>query len=416
MGTVIWRNSNFVKLWAATAISPIGTQVSFVAIPLTAVLLLRATPFEVSVINAVDFFPAVLFGLPVGVWVDRRRRRRAMMVLSDVARGIGLLTVPISAGLHWMSMGQLYIVVFVVGSFSVPFDVAYQSLLPSMAGKNDLVKGNAALELGQSGSRIVGPSIAGVLVSLFTAPVAILADSMSYFGSAVILLFMKSPNDSLLSKDDVGNGINRTRLFAQFQIFALVQEGISFVFRHPFLRHFALYGALSNLGWSVIEGILVVYAVRALHFGAALVGFTFTVSSAGLVLAAAASLPMAKRFGPGTAIAASAFVQGIGVLLVLAASFTVPLVLFTAGLFVRSFGVTAYGVQAMSLRQAVTPDPMRGRVNATMRFISWGTIPLGSLAGGWMGTWFGLTHAILIGTVLYWLAVLQISLSPVRSG
>jgi MFS family permease len=400
----IWKNSDFFKLWSATTISQMGTQVSFIALPLIAVIFLRATPFEVSVLNAIDFLPSVLFGLPVGVWVDRHRRR-PIMIISDIIRGFGLLMIPISAGLHLMSIWQLYIVVFIIGAFSVPFDVAYQSFLPSLMEKNDLVKGNAALELSQSGSRIAGPTVAGLLISLFTAPIAIIADSISYFGSAVFLLFIRKPNDHMASNKD----------FSRARFFIKTKEGITYVFRHQLLRHFAIYGALSNLGWSVIEGILMVYAVRTLHLGAGLVGLAFTVSNAGLILAATIVSQMNKRLGPGIAMALSCILQGFGVLLVLAASFRVPLVLLTAGLLIRSFGVVAYGVNAMSLRQAITPDHMRGRVNATMRFISWGTIPAGSLLGGVLGTLFGMTHAIFIGTVIYLLAVLQISLSPVRT-
>ena len=402
----ILKNANLMKLWSATLISQLGTQVSFIALPLIAVTTLHSSSFQVSVLNALDFLPFAIFSLPIGAWVDKRSRR-SIVIASDIVRSIVLFSVPVAIHFDIRSIWLLYVVVFVVGSFSVSFDVASATLLPTIVQREQIQSGNAALQLSQSAAKIVGPSIAGGLISILTAPIAVILDCMSYLGSAVILL-------SLRVKYKAGRQ-NEAVTTSKPSMLSEVREGIGFVLHHDYLRHFAIFSGLSNFGWSIIEGILMVYVVRTLHFGPGLIGFIFTISNLGLIVAASLSNFALKKLSLGTVIIVSSVLQGAGIVLVSMASWYAPVILLTLGLLLRSYGVVSYGINAVSVRQNSTPDAMRGRVSATMRFISWSTIPLGSIVGGLLATEMGVSHAIEIGAILSVGAVILIAASPIRS-
>lgn len=395
-----------MKLWSAALVSQLGTQVSFIALPLIAVTTLHFSSFQVSVLNALDFLPFAILSLPIGAWVDKRSRL-PIVIVSDIVRAIVLLSVPVSIHFDIRSIWLLYIVVFAVGGFSVFFDVASETLLPTIVRNEEIQSGNAAMQFSQSTAKIIGPSIAGGLISMLTAPVAMILDCMSYVGSAVILLTLRVEYKAGIQADeDTGS---KPSMLSQ------VLEGFGFVLHHEFLRHLAVFSGLSNLGWSIIEGILMVYAVQTLHFGPGLIGIIFTISNIGLIVAASLSTFVLKRFRLGTAVILASALQGTGIAVVSMASWFAPIAFFTLGLLLRSYGVVSYGINAVTIRQTITPDAMRGRVSATMRFISWTTIPIGSVVGGLLATGIGVSHAIQIGALLSLCAVIWIGLSPIRS-
>ncbi|KYP79600.1 MFS transporter [Ferroacidibacillus organovorans] len=402
----IFKNDNLMKLLSATLISQLGTQISFIALPLIAVTILHSSAFQVSVLNALDFLPFALFSLLIGAWVDKCNRR-PIVIVSDVLRAMILLSVPVAIHFDMRSIWLLYIVVFAVGSFSVSFDVASETLLPTIIQKDELHSGNAALELSQSAAKIVGPSIAGGLILILSAPFAVIFDCISYMCSAAILLSLRVK--------EMRKGWPENVNTSKPSMVSEVREGMYFVLHHEFLKHFAIFSGLSNLGWSLIEGILMVYAVRTLHFGPGLIGIIFTISNIGLIAAASLSIIVLKLLPLGTTVIVSSMLQGVGIVFVSIASWYAPLLFMTLGLLLRSYGVVSYGINAVRIRQNITPDAMRGRVSATMRFISWSTIPIGSMVGGLLATGIGVPQAMDIGAILSVFAVIWIAVSPIRS-
>src|SRR5205823_8179046 len=189
---VLWRHPDFLKLWTADTVSQVGTQVTFLALPFTAVAVLKANAFQVGLLSAVEFLPFILIGLPAGVWVDRLRRR-PILIAGDLGRAVILGFVPLAYGLHVLKMWQLYPVAFLTGICTVFFDVAYQSYLPSLVRRDQIVEGNAKLETSRAGAQLAGPAVAGGLIQLGTAPVAILADAISYLWSASWVFLIRRP-------------------------------------------------------------------------------------------------------------------------------------------------------------------------------------------------------------------------------
>src|SRR5437763_6403114 len=182
----LWRHGDFLKLWSAQTVSQFGSAVSQVAIPLVAVLTLHASAFEVAALSTVEFLPFLLFTLPAGVWVDRLPRR-PILVIADAGRALALGSIPLVAAVGHLTLAQLYVAGFVTGTLTVFFDVAYQSYLPSIVEREQLVDGNAKLEISRSAAQIGGPGFGGLLVPIFTSPWSVLADAVSYLGSAAFL-------------------------------------------------------------------------------------------------------------------------------------------------------------------------------------------------------------------------------------
>lgn len=403
----IWRNADFVKLWTAAACSQLGTQVTFLAWPLIAITMLAATPLEVSVLQAIGWLPILLLSLPIGVWVDRARRR-PILVAADLARAVVLLSIPLAYALGVLSIWQLYAVLFVSGVLTVCFDVADQSYLPSLVAREQLVAGNAALELAQSGTRIAGPSIAGALIGWLMAPIAVVVDACSYIASALLLLSIRT-SEAMPAPPTADERRTRTPMRGE------IGEGIRFIGQHHLLRPLVTFKFMVNLGWSLIEGLFVLYVVRQLGLEAGAIGLLFTLSNIGLLAAAGVARRLVTRFGLGATILAAAALQGLGVLLVPLAPPTMPLPFLVGGLLVRAFGTVLFTINEVSLRQAVTPPHMRGRVNATSRFVSLGVLPVGYVLGGALATALSMEFVIRLGAALVLLAVVPLLLSPVRS-
>ncbi len=403
----LWRHADFLKLWTAESISQVGTQVTQLALPLAAIVVLEATPFEVALLGTIEFLPFILLGLPAGVWVDRLRRR-PILIAGDLGRAIALGSIPIAFVLGVLTIWQLYVVGFVVGCFTVFFDVAYQSYLPSIVERDDLVEGNAKLEISRSGAALVGPTIAGVLVEWLKAPVAILVDSISYLGSALFVFLIRRHEPEPVHPD-VAAGGERPKMRQD------IAQGLRYVLGHRYLRWIALSTAVSNLFSNMLFAIYLVYVVRELGLSAGTIGVIFAIGNIGFLTGAVVASRLERLTGLGLAIVLGAVLAAIGVLLIpLATAGTAFVLLVAAGLLV-GFGNVVYNVNQVSFRQAITPERMQGRMNATMRFIVWGTIPVGSLVGGVLGTAIGLLPTIWIGAIGGLTAILPLVLTPVRS-
>lgn len=401
----LWRHADFMKLWTAETISQVGSQVTLLALPLVAITVLDASAFEVGLLSTVEFAPFVLVGLPAGVWVDRLRRR-PVLVAGDLGRAAVLLSIPVAYQLGVLTIGQLYVVGFVTGVLTVFFDVAYQSYLPALVESDQLIDGNAKLEISRSGAQIAGPGLAGGLIDLLTAPLAVLADALSFALSAVFIGLIRRREPA------PERGPAQRRRGAMRREMA---EGLRYVLGHRLLRPVAACTATANLFSAVVYAVVILYMVRELGLRPAAIGLVFAAGNVGFLAGAVASGRLASRIGVGRAIVLGEGVGGLGLLAVPLAPPSSAVPLLVTGLAVSTFGATVYNVNQVSLRQAITPARLHGRMNATMRFMVWGTLPLGSLLGGALGTVIGLRPTLWVGAVGGLVAVLPVALSPVRS-
>lgn len=403
----VLRNADFNRLWTAETISQFGTQVSLLAIPLVAVTLLHATPFEVALLGTIEFLPFILFSLPAGAWVDRLRRR-PILIAGDLGRAVMLASVPIAYALGVLTMAQLYIVGFVVGTLTVFFDVAYQSYLPSLVERDQLVDGNGKLEASRTVAQSAGPALGGGLIGLVTAPLAILADSLSFVLSGLFVFLIRRTEPAPDRHADE-HGRPRGSLRQE------VSEGLRYVLGNRYLRGIAASTATSNFFSNVAFATFIVYAVRVLGLSPLEIGLTFGLGNVGGVIGALTASRIAGRFGVGPTIIGAMALAGPGLLLIALAPREFPIPFLVAGSFLQGVAVVVYNINQLSFRQAVTPTAMQGRMNATIRFIVWGTIPLGSIVGGIIATAVGLQAAILVGAVGAFLAVIPLVITPVRT-
>jgi MFS family permease len=398
----IWRNRDFLHFWSAQTISQFGTQVTQLALPLTAILVVKASTFEVAALGVVQFLPFVLFSLPAGAWVDRLRRR-PILIAADWGRAFVLVSIPLAYAAGGLTLGQLYIAGFLTGLMTVFFDVAYQSYLPSLVEREQIPEGNSKLELTRSAAQLAGPGVAGVLIAGATAPQAILFDAISFVGSAAFLSRIKSTEAEPAQAHSEGSHI-RTE----------IAEGLGYVFRHPLMRPMMLYVATSNFFTSTIFSILLVYAVRVLHLSAATVGLTFSLANIGVLAGALAATRIAKLLGIGWTLITVAVIGGVAMILMPLASGPVAIPFLVIAQLVFGFCAVAANINAISLLQAITPNRLLGRMNASRRFVVWGVIPLGSLTGGVLGTHFGLHQTLWIGAIGSSFAFVALLFSPVR--
>lgn len=403
----LWSDREFVKLWSAETVSVFGSQVTLLAMPLAAVLTLDASAFEVGLLTALETLPFLLVGLPAGVWVDRMRRR-PLLVVGDVGRAVVLASVPAAHALGVLTMWQLYAVALAAGVLTVFFDVAYQSYLPALVSRDRLVEGNAKLETSRAGAQLGGPALAGWLVSMIGAPAAIAADAASFLGSGALVMAIRKeePEPERNSETDGDEPRSMRRE---------IVEGFRYVLGHPHLRAIAACTATSNLFASMVNAVFVVYAVRSLDLSAATIGLVFGLGNVGYLLAAVVVGRVNRRFRLGPTIIASILVWAPGAFLIASAPRRLAVPFFVAAFFLGAFGSVVYNVSQVSYRQAITPDEMLGRMNATMRFLVWGTMPVGSFVGGLLAGGIGLRETIWVGAIGGTFAVVPVLLSSVRS-
>jgi MFS family permease len=397
----LWRNADFLRLWSAQTVSQLGSQVTFLALPFVAILVLKATTFEIAALGVVDNAPLLLFALPAGVWVDRLRRR-PLMIAADLGRAAALGSIPVVYALGGLTLAQLYVVGFLTGTLTVFFDVAYQSILPGLVSREEIAEANAKLEVTRSAAQVTGPSAAGGLVAALTAPYAIVADAISFVGSAACLAVIRREEPRPESR------VSRAPMRRE------IAEGLRFVLRHPILRPNMTFTATANVFNSIFFAVLLVWAVRKLDLTPGTIGLILSGASGGSLVAAAFAPRLQRRFGVGRTMLIAAF-SGWALLLLPLASGSLKVPLLLVPLLVWYFGVVVYNVSSVSLMQAITPERLLGRMNASRRLVVLGTIAPSTLLGGVLGTYVGLRETILIGAAGRALAGLIILRSPVRS-
>jgi MFS family permease len=409
----LWRHQDFLKLWTGETISVFGSSISQLAIPLVAISTLGATTFEVGALNAVETAPFLLVALWAGVFVDRRKRR-GVLISADIGRALALASIPIVFWLGGMDhdnrlsgLAQLYAVALVSGILTVFFDVAYQSYLPSLVDRDQLAEGNSKLTTTEAAAQLAGPGAAGVLIHLLKAPVAIVVDAASFLVSAFAVMLIRKPEPEVEIPEGGHNSVRSD-----------IGEGLRYVTRHPMLKKIAACTGTSNLGNSMTQAVLVVFLVRELHYSPQLLGLVFSLGSVGFLLGSVITARVTEWFGLGRTIIASSGLAGMAALVLPFVpgdnkAISAPLVV--ASSIVVGIGVPIYNIGQVSLRQAITPIRLQGRMNASMRFIVWGTMPLGGLIGGALGGPLGLRTTMLIGAVINASCFLWVLFSPVRS-
>jgi MFS family permease len=397
----LWRHADFLRLWGAQTISQFGSQISFVALPLVAIVTLEATPFEVAALGAVEMLPFLLIALPAGVWVDRLPRK-PILVLGDLGRALALSTIPLAYALDALTISQLYVVGFLVGICTVFFDVAYQSYLPALVRRDELVDGNSKLEISRSAAQLGGPGVGGLLVSAITAPYALLADAISFAWSGLLIGRIRRAEEVRVPTQHPSM---RRELV----------EGVRYIVSDPRWRAIAIYVAVVNFFYSVAFSIFLVYAVRELDWSAVLIGAVLALGNVGALAGALLARRFSERVGIGRTLIVSALLSGLPVLLIPLApqDFAVPFVLVSNILL--GFGIILYNVNAISLMQALTPERMLGRMNASRRWIVWGTIPLGNVVGGVLAETIGLRPTIFVGAIGASVCFLPLLARPLRT-
>jgi len=404
--TSLWRHRDFLKLWTGQTISQLGDEVTQLAIPLVAATSLDVTAFEFGLLGVLQFLPFILLTIPAGVWVDRMRRR-PILIGANVGRALLLASIPVAFLADWLTLWQLYVVAFAVGCLEVFFDVAYQSYLPSVVERDRLVEGNAKLELSVSATSFIGPSVAGFLADIVRPAVAIFFDAVSYIGAIFFVLLIRRPETQPEAHDPATGPRPSMRQEAV--------EGLRYVLGHRYLRYIAACTGTLNLFGNIGGAILILYIVRELGLTFGTIGIVIAVGNLGVLAGALLSERVAKWIGLGPTIVWSAFLSSFALIAVALAPRDAPVPFLIAGGFIGSVTAVIYNVNQVSLRQAITPDRMLGRMNATMRFIVWGTIPIGALVGGVLGGFIGLQATIWVGAIGAFLGFLPVLLSPVRS-
>ena len=399
----LWRDREFLKLWGGQSISELGSQVSQLALPTVAILLLGATPLQVGLLTACEFVAFPTLGLVAGVYADRLRRR-PIMIACDLARMVALASVPIAFTLHVLFMPQLYVVALITGVGTVFFDVSYQSYLPALISRADLVEGNTKLQVSGSAAQMAGPALAGFLIQLIGAARAVAVDAASFLVSVLSLWWIRRPEPAPQPALEVG------RRGFRFEMW----EGIRFVFGNPTIWKIAGSTSTSNLGSSIFFAVYLIFAYRVLHLSPGVVGVIFGAGAVGGLLGALSASWVARRIGLGPTLLVTIVSGGFAAILVPLAQFGFAVPLLLAASLVASFTNPVYNVNQVSLRQAITPDRVQGRMNATVRTVIWGTMPIGALIGGVIGNTYGLTPALYTGAVVWILAGFWILLGPIR--
>ena len=396
----LWRDRQFLKLWAGETTSAIGSQFGALAIPFLAVSVLAATEFQVGLLGAVGTAAFLLIGLPAGAWVDRWLKRRVML-WADLTRAVALLTIPLVWFTGTLTIWQLLVVAAVVGAATVFFDVAYQSYIPILVPAASISDANAKLETTQQLARIGGPAASGVLLGIVKAPVLIGFDALTYLVSFVSLSLIRDrevPSPKELRKPLVTE----------------IKEGMAFVFRQPLLRRIVLCTGTGNLFSTLGLTLIPIVVLREVGLSPAAWGIATSVGAVGGLLGALFSARISRAIGQGTVIPLSAIIFGVGILLIaaitVAPAAAIPLLI--AGEFVLSFSVLVYNIAQVSFRQRICPPALLGRMNASIRFIVWGVMPIGGLVAGALGTAIGPTPTLWIGAVGVVLSSVFVVFSP----
>ncbi len=375
------RNRVFRRYWGASTVSMFGDQVSSVALPLTAVLVLHAKPYEMGYLTALEWLPSLLFGLHAGAWLDRRAKRRKAMILADLGRAAALATIPLGYAFHALTLAQMCVVTFVAGALSVLFTVSDGTLFVSIVEPQEYVDGQSLIYTSRALSFLGGPSVGGLLVQALSGPYAVVLDALSFLGSAFQLGTIR-PDEPPAA--DAGDGLT---------------VGLRFIAESPIVRASLTGVAVINFFNLMFEALFMLYAVRSLGVSAGLLGVVIGAGAVGGILGSVLCKWLTTRLGAGMVYVSGCFVFTVPLALVPLAMPThrlVMLLMLFASCFASGFGVMVLDISIAAISGVVIPDRLRSRVSGAYQAINYGTRPAGALLGGLLGTALGLRPALWI--------------------
>ncbi|MGY1495251.1 MFS transporter [Streptomyces sp. QTS52] len=397
----LWRDGDFRRLWVGQTASQLGEHTSLVVLPLFAVLTLDAGAGQLGVLRAVGQVPVLLLSLFVGAWVDGWRTR-TVMVLTDFGRTLALGAAAVAGLFGRLGLPELFVVAFAVGALSVFFDVAYQASLVRLVKREQLVRGNSALEGSRSAAQTGGPALGGALVSILSAPIAV-ASSALFFALSFLSVRRIRRTESIPEHSE-----HPSRLGWR------IHDGLRFVAGDPSLRAVCLASAAFQLSFAALMTVYLLFLPRELHLSGTGVGLALAATGPGALLGSMLAARLPSRFGHG-AVLVTAAALGDGAFLCVPAldgstAVTVPVLLVTG--FVFGAGSQLVTVTVMAVRQAVTPDGMQGRAAATITFVGMGLAPFGSLLGGFLAQEWGLRASLLATATGMLLSPVLMAVSP----
>lgn len=396
------RNPDFAKLWAGESISLFGSHVTELALPLTAVLTLHASPGQLGALGAARFAPFLLVTLFAGVWADRSRRR-PILIGANLGRAAALALIPLLAATDQLRIEYLYSIGFLVGALTVLFDVSYVTIVPSLVRRDELVEANSVLQASASVAEVGGPGLGGMLVSIFSAPAAIAVDAMSYLVSTLTLLGIRK------AEPLPERGRERPKVSSQ------IREGLGVTFGDPLLRPMALSAGLYNLFEQSIFVLLALYVTRDLNLSAATLGLVLSLGAVGALVGSVLANRVGRRMGIGRAYVWAHTLDLALLLLPVASQFSYPAVVIAVAFIINGLALGLTNVYSVTLRQTLTPGRLLGRMNASYRFLTYGAIPIGALMGGALAETVGVRNAIALGAAGFLIALVVLILSPMRS-
>ena len=396
----LWRHQAFLRLWLAQVVSNSGTAITRVALPLTAVLVLGATPAQMGLLSMADSLPNLLFGLVAGVWVDRLRRR-PMLIGADLGRALLLGSLPVAAWVGILSFAQVWMVAFLAGTLTVFFQIASIALLPALVAKGQIVEANSKFSLSDSVIAIAGPNVAGALVQLFSAPSAILVDAISYVLSAVTLGRVGAAEPTPVRRES--------------HLWAEIGEGMRELIGTPLLKTLTITASLGMLAGGLKGAVEVLFLVRVLNFTPAIIGFALAWGGGGALFGSLLNSRVTQRLGVGqTMLLGKVLMIMGGLLMIMAGLWGNALLLISVGEGLAGIGGIFYFVNQISLRQAITSQELMGRVTAARRFILFGVAVLGAALGGLLGESIGLRATLFVSVLALAGELVLIYYSPIR--
>jgi MFS family permease len=395
------RETNFRRFWFGQTISVFGDQVTQLGVPLVAVLVLGADAAQMGTLLAVGLLPHLLFSLPAGAWLDRVRNRRRLMIAADIGRALLIASIPLAYLAGLLSMAQLYVVGFLAGSFAVVFDISWNTLLVAVVRREAFVQANALFSGSRALAFVGGPPLAGALVQALSAPIALVADALSFLGSAVFLGRIGAQEPAI----EIVQESMRTRL----------STGLLFLARDPLMRPILLSVATINLFNFGFQALFILYVTTMLGVSPGLLGAALGAGAVGGVIGAVIATSVGRRLGLGGAYTLGCVVFPVP--LVLVPLVTGPSEAILAMLFAVEFlaglGVQILDVNAGAVITARTPDAIRARAGGAFRFINYGIRPVGAFLGGLLGGVFGVRETLFLVTIAASVGVLWLVRSPI---
>lgn len=392
------RSGGFWRFWTGSTISSLGTAVTTVALPLTAVSVVHASTFGVAMITAAGQLPWLALGLPAGVVVTRLPLRETQVAM-DLVRGLAIASIPVAGWAGELTVAQLAAVAGLVGTASVIFDVGNSTLIPAIVPSDELTRRNSLMSASDAATGLAGPGLGGALVQLLGAATCLLTDSVSYVVSAVLLYSLPRPRSLAVSA--AGGGLRRQ-----------IAEGCRYVARHPVIRPCVIWATAVNFVCGALMALTPLYLVRQLHARPFVVGLVYAAEGAGTLLGATITPRLERRVGSARSVLLAAATMPLTVVLMPAAFPGWGISLYALGNLAFAGAVVIGSILARTHRHQVVPRELLPRVMATVRFISWGAIPLGAFLAGALGSTLGIRSALFVTAGLIVVAPVVVWVSP----